>query len=79
MLRGLFSAASGMIGQQTLIDNIANNLANVNTTGYKKGRLEFHDLIYETVRAPGATLSTGAQLPTGIQFGHGSRVVASTK
>ena len=50
MLRGLFSAASGMIGQQTMIDNIANNLANVNTTGYKKGRLEFHDLIYETVR-----------------------------
>lgn len=79
MVRALYSAATGMEAQQLNLDNISNNLANVNTTGYKKGKIEFQDLLYETTRAPGAEQGSGTQLPTGIQMGHGSRVVATAK
>lgn len=79
MLRALYSAAAGMNAQQTNLDVIANNLANVNTTGYKKTKIEFQDLLYETVRASGSEQGSGDVLPTGIQVGHGSQVVATSK
>ncbi len=79
MLRALYSAAAGMESQQLNLDVIANNLANVNTTGFKKSKIEFQDLIYQTTRAPGAEAGGGNQVPTGIQVGHGSRPVATSK
>ena len=75
-MRALFTAATGMEAQQAQIDNIANNIANVSTTGFKRSRTEFHDLFYETVRAPGATTADGAVLPTGVQVGHGVQLSA---
>jgi flagellar basal-body rod protein FlgG len=62
-----------MIGQQLNVDTIANNLANVNTTGFKKSRVNFQDLIYETVRPAGSETTAGATIPEGIQVGHGVR------
>jgi flagellar basal-body rod protein FlgG len=79
MLRALYSAASGMSAQQTNLDVISNNLANVNTTGYKKTKIEFEDLLYETQRQPGTDQGSGNELPTGVQIGHGSQVVATEK
>lgn len=73
-MRALFTAATGMEAQQLRIDNIANNLANIGTTGFKKTRAEFQDLFYETLQTPGATSSTGEVLPTGVQIGHGVKV-----
>jgi len=75
-MRALFTAATGMEAQQAQIDNIANNIANVSTTGYKRSRTEFHDLFYETLRAPGSTTADGAVLPTGVQVGHGVQLSA---
>ena len=71
MLRSLSTAATGMIAQQVNIDVISNNLANVNTTGYKKNRAEFQDLLSQTIRAPGAQVAQGTYQPTGIQVGLG--------
>lgn len=79
MLRALYSSAAGMQAQQMNLDVIANNLANVNTTGFKKSKIEFQDLLYETSRAPGADQGAGNQLPTGFQIGHGSRPIATSK
>lgn len=79
MLRALYSSAAGMQTQQTNLDVISNNLANVNTTGYKKDKAEFQDLLYQTTRAPGADQGNGSVLPTGVQIGHGSRLVATSK
>lgn len=79
MIRALSTAATGMEGQQTKIDVVANNLANVNTAGFHKSRAEFADLLYETVRTPGAAASQGRELPSGLQIGHGSRLVATQK
>src|SRR5438552_2995085 len=79
MLRALYSSAAGMESQQMNLDVIANNLANVNTTGFKKSKIEFQDLIYQTTRAPGAEAGGGNQVPTGLQVGHGSRPVATSK
>ncbi|MDB4973010.1 MAG: flgG [Myxococcaceae bacterium] len=73
MFRALHSAATGMQAQQTNIDVIANNMANVNTTGFKKQRAEFQDLMYQTVRTPGAQAGTGASSPSGLQVGLGVR------
>lgn len=78
-MRALWTAASGMIAQQTNVDVISNNLANVNTTGYKKSRVDFQDLIYQNLRDPGAPSGQGVQLPTGLQLGHGVRPVATQK
>ena len=72
-MRSLFTAATGMEAQQLRIDAIANNLANVTTTGFKKWRPEFHDLFYELVQNPGASSAGGASLPAGTQIGHGVR------
>lgn len=79
MLRALYSSAAGMQSQQTNLDVIANNLANVNTTGFKKSKAEFQDLLYQTSRTAGAESGAGNQLPTGVQIGHGSRLVATSK
>jgi flagellar basal-body rod protein FlgG len=79
MLRALYSSAAGMQSQQLNLDVIANNLANVNTTGFKKSKIEFQDLLYQTARAAGADQGAGNQLPTGIQIGHGSQPVATAK
>ncbi len=75
-MRALFTAATGMEAQQLRIDTIANNLANVTTTGFKKGRAEFQDLFYETLQAPGAQAADGQVLPVGVQIGHGVRIAS---
>ncbi|HUX22712.1 MAG TPA: flagellar hook-basal body complex protein, partial [Spirochaetia bacterium] len=79
MMRSLWSAASGMIGQQFNIDTISNNLANVNTTGFKKNRTDFEDLIYQTDRMAGTPATELTVYPTGIQVGHGVKVSATQK
>ncbi len=79
MIRSLFIAATGMEAQKLNIDVISNNLANVNTTGFKKSRADFQDLIYQSLKAPGTASAEGAQTPTGIQVGLGVRPVAVQK
>ncbi|MBE3599444.1 MAG: flagellar basal-body rod protein FlgG [Limnochordaceae bacterium] len=79
MMRSLWTAASGMVGQQFTIDTIANNLANVNTGGFKKSRVDFQDLLYQTLRFAGTPVTAGAEIPTGLQVGHGVRPVATVK
>jgi flagellar basal-body rod protein FlgG len=79
MLRALYSSAAGMQSQQTNLDVIANNLANVNTTGFKKNKAEFQDLLYQTSRTAGSDQGAGNLLPTSVQIGHGSRLVATSK
>ena len=79
MLKGLWTAATGMAAQQLNVDIIANNLANVNTAGFKKSRADFQDLMYQTLRVPGAMTAAGTQLPTGIQVGMGSRPMGVQK
>jgi flagellar basal-body rod protein FlgG len=68
-----------MAAQQTNVDVIANNLANVNTTGFRKSRAEFEDLIYQTYRSPGGSVGDNQKLPTGIQIGEGVRTVSTTQ
>lgn len=77
MMRALNTAATGMAAQQRNIDVISNNMANVNTTGFRKVRAEFQDLMYQTMRAPGGTTGAGNTLPTGLQIGQGVRHVAT--
>jgi len=77
MIRALWSAATGMKAQQTNLDVIANNLANVNTSGFKKQRADFQDLVYQIDREPGAPVEPGSTVPTGVQVGLGSRVVGT--
>ncbi|MCE5286561.1 MAG: flagellar basal-body rod protein FlgG [Pelosinus sp.] len=79
MMRALWTAGSGMAAQQANVDNIANNLANVNTTGFKKSRSDFEDLMYQTIRQAGATTGPDNQVPTGIQIGLGVRQIATQK
>ncbi|MBM3879965.1 MAG: flagellar basal-body rod protein FlgG [Verrucomicrobia bacterium] len=79
MLRALYSSAAGMQSQQVNLDIIANNLANVNTTGFKKFKAEFQDLLYQTDRAAGAIQGNNNQLPAGVQIGHGSRLVSTAR
>jgi flagellar basal-body rod protein FlgG len=73
MLRALYSAASGMSAQEMNIDNISNNLANANTTGYKMRRAQFQDLLYQTVVQPGSAAGQQTVVPTGLQVGLGTR------
>lgn len=79
MMRALWSAASGMKGQQTNMDVISNNIANVNTYGGKKVRAEFQDLVYQNLRDAGAQSGTDSQYPTGMQIGLGTRVAATSR
>lgn len=78
MMRALWTAASGMESQQLNVDNISNNLANVNTVGYKKSRMEFKSLLYETMQRAGID-ENGAGRPVNLQVGHGVRPIASVK
>lgn len=75
----LYSAASGMQAQQLNLDTIANNLANVNTTGFKRSKIEFQDLLYQDRRTAGADGGAGNLVPTGVEIGNGSRVVSTAK
>jgi flagellar basal-body rod protein FlgG len=79
MMRSLWTGASGMIGQQFNIDTIANNLANVNTTGFKKNRADFEDLLYQTTKLAGTPATELTVVPTNISVGHGVRAAASQK
>jgi len=79
MMRALYSAASGTLAQQFNIDVIANNVANVNTSGFKKVRTEFQDLLSQTFKAPGALTAQGTTVPTGIQVGLGTKVSATQR
>ncbi|MBW2590369.1 MAG: flagellar basal-body rod protein FlgG [Deltaproteobacteria bacterium] len=79
MIRSIWTAATGMQAQTLNIDVIANNLANVNTAGFKRSRADFQDLLYETLRPAGASSSEGTQVPVGIQLGHGTRPAAVNK
>lgn len=77
MMRALYTAATGMIAEQANVDNIANNLANVNTTGYKTERVEFKSLLYQTLQTA-TTTANGDPKPVGAQVGLGTRVAATT-
>ena len=79
MQRALWIAASGMEAQQLNVDTIANNLANVNTTAFKRSRAEFQDLLYTTLISPGASSSASTRFPSGAQVGHGAKVSAIKK
>jgi flagellar basal-body rod protein FlgG len=79
MIRALYTAASGMNAQTTNIDNVAHNLANVNTTGFKKSRVEFEDLVYQEIRAAGASASSTTEVPVGLEVGLGTRAVATAR
>ncbi|MDR2029573.1 MAG: flagellar basal-body rod protein FlgG [Treponema sp.] len=79
MVRSLWTGASGMIGQQANIDTISNNLANVNTSGFKKVRADFEDLLYQTVKTAGTPATEETVVPVGIQMGHGVKVAATQR
>ncbi|MHB1332863.1 MAG: flagellar basal-body rod protein FlgG [Sulfuriferula sp.] len=79
MIRSLWIAKTGLDAQQTQMDVIANNLANVSTSGFKRSRAVFEDLLYQTMRQPGAQSSQQTQLPSGLQLGTGVRPVATER
>ncbi|PKY11237.1 flagellar basal body rod protein FlgG [Acidithiobacillus marinus] len=79
MMRSLYVAATGLEGEQTKMDVIANNLANVNTTGFKQSRAVFQDLLYQNLRQPGAQSSQTTQYPSGLQLGTGVRVMSTER
>ncbi|MDR0550391.1 MAG: flagellar basal-body rod protein FlgG [Spirochaetaceae bacterium] len=79
MVRSLWTGAAGMIGQQTNIDTISNNLANVNTFGYKQVRNEFEDLLYQTLKIAGTPATEETVTPVGIQMGHGVKTAATQR
>lgn len=79
MIRSLWISKTGLDAQQTQMDVIANNLANVSTNGFKRARAVFEDLLYQTIRQPGAQSSQQTQLPTGLQLGTGVRPVATAR
>jgi flagellar basal-body rod protein FlgG len=77
MIRALYSAASGMNAEQLNVDNIANNIANANTTGFKSRRAQFQDLLYQTMIQPGAAAGQQSTVPTGLQLGLGTRAASN--
>jgi flagellar basal-body rod protein FlgG len=79
MIRAFSTSATGMNAQQLVLDNTANNLANVNTTAFKTSKVEFQDLLYTTLRQPGTQATQNQQLPTGLQIGNGVQVAGNTK
>jgi flagellar basal-body rod protein FlgG len=79
MIRAFHTSATGMNAQQLVLDNTANNLANVNTTAFKRANVDFQDMIYTTMRQPGSQSVQGQQVPTGLQVGNGVRVAGNTK
>jgi len=79
MLRAFSTAATGMTAQQMMVDTIANNLANINTTGFKRSQINFNDLLYISMKEPGTEVASGINSPGGIEIGSGVRVVSTTK
>ena len=79
MIRAMRTAASGMNAQKLNVDNITNNLANVNTTGFKKAKIEFQDILYQVMRMAGATFQEGIEVPVELQIGYGAQAVASQR
>lgn len=79
MIRALWTSATGMIAQQVNLDVVANNMANVNTAGFKRDRADFQDLMYQSLRLQGVTTEDGNQIPTGINIGHGAILAAVQK
>jgi flagellar basal-body rod protein FlgG len=79
MLRAFSTAATGMIAQQMMVDVIANNLANVNTTGFKKSQICFQDLLYVTMQEPGTEVASGINSPSGLEIGSGVRAASTVK
>jgi flagellar basal-body rod protein FlgG len=79
MIRSLWISKTGLDAQQTNVDVIANNLANVSTNGFKRSRAVFEDLLYQTLRQPGSQSSQQTQVPTGLQVGTGVRPVATER
>src|ERR1700682_3546122 len=77
MIRALYSAASGMNAQQLNVDNIANNIANANTAGFKTRRAQFQDLLYQNMVQPGAAAGQQSTIPTGLQLGLGTRAASN--
>ena len=78
-MRALYTAASGMNAQQANIDNVAHNLANVNTAGFKKAHMEFEDLVYQQIRSPGTPTSATGEAPVGLELGLGTRAVGTSR
>lgn len=79
MIRSLWISKTGLDAQQTQMDVISNNLANVSTNGFKRSRAVFEDLLYQTIRQPGAQSSQQTQIPSGLQIGTGVRPVAAER
>ncbi|RKX29637.1 MAG: flagellar basal body rod protein FlgG [Candidatus Zixiibacteriota bacterium] len=79
MIKAMRTAASGMVAQQMNVDNIANNLANVNTTGFKRSKIEFQDVLYQNYRKAGTTSALGSEVPTGLAIGYGARASATSR
>lgn len=79
MIRCMMTAATGMEAQQMYMDNISNNLANVNTVGFKRSKIEFQDLMYQTMKEPGVRNFEGSMAPAGIEIGLGVKVAATSK
>ncbi|MEW5875963.1 MAG: flagellar basal-body rod protein FlgG [Candidatus Zixiibacteriota bacterium] len=79
MIKALRTAASGMVAQQMNIDTIANNLANVNTTGFKKSKVEFQDVLYENVRRAGTNVAAQNVVPVNLEVGYGSKPIATVR
>ena len=79
MIKAMRTAASGMIAQQMNVDNIANNLANVNTAGFKKSKIEFQDVLYQNIRKAGTATAIGATVPAELSIGYGTKVVATVR
>jgi len=79
MIKAMRTAASGMVAQQLNVDNISNNLANVNTTGFKRSKVEFQDVLYQNYRRAGTVSAVGALVPTNLAIGYGARAVATVR
>ncbi len=79
MIKGMRTAATGMTAQQMNIDNIANNLANVNTTGFKRSKVEFQDVLYQNYRRAGTASAIGATIPTNLAIGYGVKPVSTAR
>ena len=79
MLKAFSTAATGMTGQQMMVDVIANNLANINTTGFKRSQINFQDLLYVKMNQAGSEVASGIKVPTGMEVGSGVRAASTTK
>lgn len=79
MIKAMRTAATGMVAQQLNIDNIANNLANVNTTGFKRSKVEFQDILYQNLRKAGTATAINSSVPTNLDVGYGTKAVATVR